>query len=93
MDIDSNDSTFICYDLTVMHPDRATALLAVVRIIAVLGMASSIAIGILALIGWWLVPAAIALLAAIPFFVVMRLMEKRALRDAASTEEPATESD
>jgi hypothetical protein len=60
-----------------MHPDRATALLAVVRIICVLGMSFGIAIGIFALLGGWLLPGLIALVAAVPFFAGMRYMEKR----------------
>jgi hypothetical protein len=76
-----------------MHPDRATALLAVVRIIAVLGMSFCIAFGLFLLLGWWPLPAAISLLCSIPFFVLMRVMEKRALKDAASTaDEPAPET-
>ena len=60
-------------------PPRAPAWLAVMRIICVLGMAFGISFGIfLLLIPAWL-PALISLLSAIPFFAVMRYMEKFAL--------------
>lgn len=68
------------YDLWVMNPDRATALLAVVRIISVLGMALAISSGIFMLLGGWILPALAALAAFLPFFFVMRFMEKRAVR-------------
>lgn len=69
------------YDLWVMNPDRATALLAVVRIISVLGMALAISSGIFMLLGGWLLPAAGAMACFLPFFFVMRFMEKRAARE------------
>ncbi len=69
-----------CYDLR-MHNDRATALLAVIRIISVLGMALAISVSIFALLGGWLLPAAGALACFFPFFFVMRFMEKRAAQD------------
>ena len=61
-----------------MENERAPALLAVVRIISVLGMSVAIALGIFLLLGAWWLPAAISLLASIPFFALMRYMEKRA---------------
>jgi hypothetical protein len=61
-----------------MHPDRATALLAVVRIISVLGMSFGIASGIFLLLGGWWEWGLIALAAAVPFFTLMRYMEKHA---------------
>ncbi len=64
-----------------MHNDRATALLAVIRIISVLGMALAISLSIFALLGGWLLPAAAALACFFPFFFVMRYMEKRAAQD------------
>jgi hypothetical protein len=67
-----------------MHHDRATALLAVVRIVAVLGMSFAIAGGIFLLLGGWWQPGLLALVAAAPFFALMRFMERRALRDDAS---------
>ena len=70
-----------------MHPDRATALLAVVRIISVLGMSFAIASGIFLLLWGKLLICLIAFVAAVPFFLVMRLMEKRALTEAARKSE------
>ena len=61
-----------------MHPDRAMALLAVVRIISVLGMAFGIALGIFLLLGGWWLTGLISLAAAVPFFTLMRYMEKHA---------------
>jgi hypothetical protein len=69
-----------CYDLC-MQPDRATALLAVVRIISVLGMALAISAGIFMLLGGWILPALGALAGFFPSFFVMRYMEKRAARE------------
>jgi len=64
-----------------MRHDRATAILAVVRIVAVLGMSFAIAGGIFLLLGgWWLLGLA-ALAGFFPFFGVMRFMEKRAARE------------
>jgi hypothetical protein len=64
-----------------VHNDRATALLAVIRIVAVLGMALAISIAIFAALGGWFLPALASLLAFFPFFYVMRYMERRAARD------------
>ena len=64
-----------------MQPDRATALLAVIRIVSVLGMSFGIAMGIFLLLGGWWLTALISFLAAAPFFVIMRYMEKRAARE------------
>jgi fatty acid desaturase len=61
--------------------DRAPPLLAVVRIISVLGMSIGIALGIFLALGFWWVPSLVAFLAAVPFFFLMRLMEKLALKD------------
>ena len=63
-----------------MRHDRATSILAVVRIVAVLGMSFAIASGIFMLLGGWLLPGFLALLAAAPFFALMRYMEKRAMQ-------------
>ena len=70
-----------------MNPDRATAMLAVIRIISVLGMAFGISLGIFLLLGAWWIPGLIALVAAVPFFSLMRYMEKRAM---ASDDAPHT---
>jgi CHASE2 domain-containing sensor protein len=61
--------------------DRAPPLLAVIRIVSVLGMSIGISFGLFLLLGAWWIPAIISFLAAIPFFVVMRYMEKRAMRE------------
>jgi hypothetical protein len=57
-------------------PERATPLLAIVRIVSVLGMAIGIALGLFLALGAWWVPALISFAAAVPFFVVMRYVEK-----------------
>jgi predicted membrane metal-binding protein len=59
------------------EPDRAPPLLAIVRIVSVLGMSFGIAMGIFLLLGAWWLPALIAFASAIPFFVLMRYLEKR----------------
>ncbi len=64
-----------------MTPDRVTALLAVVRIISVLGMSVGIAFGIFMALGAWWLPALASLAAAVPFFALMRYMEKYAAHD------------
>ncbi len=69
-----------CYDPIMKH-DRATTILALVRIIAVLGMALSISLGIFMLLGGWWLPALVALACFIPFFAAMRWMEKHAASD------------
>jgi hypothetical protein len=61
-----------------MRPDRTTSVLAVVRIVAVLGMAVAISSSIFMLLGGWLLPSFLAFLGFFPFFFVMRYMEKRA---------------
>ena len=61
--------------------ERAPPLLAVVRIVCVLGMSFCVAAGIfLLLFPEWLA-ALVAFAGAVPFFYVMRFMEKRALRE------------
>jgi hypothetical protein len=60
-------------------PERATPLLAVVRIISVLGMSFGIAFGLFMALGFWWIPALISFASAIPFFFLMRFMEKKAL--------------
>jgi hypothetical protein len=75
----------LCYDLLVMAeeepqgiPERATPLLAIVRIVSVLGMSFGVALGIfLALAPLWL-PSLAAFAFAVPFFFLMRYMEKHA---------------
>jgi hypothetical protein len=59
-------------------PPRAPAWLAIMRIVCVLGMSFGIALGIFLLLGAWWIPGLIALVAAVPFLVVMRYFEKYA---------------
>ena len=70
-----------------MQPDRATALLAVIRIVSVLGMSFGIAMGIFLLLGGWWLTSLISFAAAVPFFAIMRYMEKRASRDSSATDQ------
>jgi len=62
----------------VAEEERAPAVLAIVRIVSVLGMSVGVALGIFLLLGAWWLPALGSFAAAVPFFVVMRYMEKRA---------------
>jgi hypothetical protein len=59
-------------------PERATPLLAIVRIISVLGMAFGVSMGIFLALGFWWIPSLIAFISAVPFFILMRYMEKNA---------------
>ena len=59
-------------------PERATPLLAIVRIISVLGMAFGVSLGIFLALGFWWIPSLIAFVSAVPFFFLMRYMEKNA---------------
>jgi putative flippase GtrA len=59
-------------------PERATPLLAVVRIICVLGMSVGVSFGLFMALGAWWIPALLSFLAAVPFFFLMRYMEKKA---------------
>ena len=63
-----------------MQRDLGTSLLAVVRIVTVLGMSVAVAGGIFLLLGGWWLLGVLALLAFIPFFALMRYMEKLGLR-------------
>ena len=60
-------------------PERATPLLAVVRIISVLGMSFGVSFGLFMALGFWWIPALLSFASAVPFFFLMRYMEKRAL--------------
>jgi type IV secretory pathway VirB3-like protein len=57
---------------------RVPAYVALVRIGAVVGMSVAAAFGIFLLVGGWWVQGAIGLLIALPFFAVMRLVERTA---------------
>lgn len=61
-------------------PERATPLLAVVRIISVLGMAFGVSFGLFMALGFWWIPALISFASAVPFFFLMRYMEKKAMQ-------------
>jgi hypothetical protein len=61
-----------------MENERAPAWLAVVRIISVLGMSLGISLGIFLALGAWWLPSILAFVAAVPFFFLMRYMEKYA---------------
>ena len=50
----------------------------VARIGSILGMSFALAIGLLLLIGGWLLPALIALLCFIPSFAIMAFVERKA---------------
>ena len=67
--------------------DRAPPLLAVARIVCVLGMSLGVSLGIFLALGGWFVTAAVSLAAAVPFFTVMRYMEKRYMRETFPTED------
>ena len=76
----------LCYDHIVMNedqenpeelPERATPMLAVVRIISVLGMSFGVSFGLFMALGAWWIPALLSFLSAIPFFFLMRYMEKK----------------
>jgi len=72
-----------CYDPPVNEdgpapPERATPLLAIVRIVSVLGMSFAIALGLFLLLGAWWWQALVSFAAAVPFFFAMRYMERRA---------------
>jgi hypothetical protein len=64
--------------------DRAATYLAVARIAAVVGMAFALAVGILLIVGGWLALGALALVASVPFFALMRLVERNAGRREVS---------
>ena len=63
---------------------RAPALLAVVRIISVLGMSFFIAFGLFLLLGAWWITGGLSLLGSLPFFALMRFVEKFAAADEAT---------
>ena len=65
------------YDPGAMQEERAPPLLAVARIVCVMGMSVGVSLGIFLAIGGWFLPAVLALAIAVPFFGLMRFMEKR----------------
>jgi len=71
-------------------PRRVPAYVALVRIGAVVGMSTAFGLGIFLLVGGWWPAGLIALAAATPFFVVMRLVERTAeAREAAASSDRA----
>ena len=64
-----------------MNDDKAPPQLALARMAAVLGMAFTLTAGILLLVGGWLLAGGIALLTAVPFFGLMRFLERLAGED------------
>ena len=60
-----------------MNEEKASTGVAVARMTAVLGMAATMTAGILLLMGGWLLAGGIALLIFVPFFFLMRYLEKR----------------
>ena len=67
--------------------DRAPPLLAVARIVCVLGMSLGVSLFIFLALGGWFLTAAIALATSLPFFTVMRYMEKRYMRETFGPDE------
>ncbi len=61
--------------------ERAPPLLAVIRIISVLGMSIGVSLGLFLALGFWWIPSLLAFAAAVPFFFLMRFMEKKAMKD------------
>jgi hypothetical protein len=59
-----------------MNDDKAPPQLALARMAAVLGMAFTLTAGILLLVGGWLLAGGIALLTFVPFFGLMRFLER-----------------
>ena len=63
-----------------MEQDRASTFMAVVRITSVVGMSLAVSLGIFILLaGLWF--GAVIMLAAVPFFAAMRLLERLAARE------------
>ena len=61
--------------------ERAPPLLAVIRIISVLGMSVGVSLGLFLALGFWWIPSLLSFAAAVPFFFLMRFMEKKAMKD------------
>ena len=59
-------------------PDGLPPYVLVARIGSILGMSFALAIGLLLLLGGWLLPALLAFLCFIPAFAVMAFVERRA---------------
>ncbi len=59
-------------------PDGLPPYVLVARIGSILGMSFALAIGLLLLIGGWLLPSLIAFLCFVPSFAIMAFVERRA---------------
>jgi len=58
------------------HERQVPAYVALVRIIAVLGMSTALAIGLFLTVGGFFLAGLVAAAVAVPFFVLMRLVER-----------------
>ena len=65
-------------------PDGLPPYVLVARIGSILGMSFALAVGLLLLIGGWLLPAALAFLCFVPSFALMALVERHAARGGAT---------
>lgn len=73
------------------NPKRVPAYVALVRIGAVIGMSSAAGLGLFLLVGGWWVQGLISLVLALPFFAVMRVVERIAEPlDTAAPSDPET---
>ena len=59
-------------------PDGLPPYVLVARIGSILGMSFALAIGLLLLIGGWLLPSLVAFLCFVPSFAIMAFVERRA---------------
>ncbi len=60
------------------NPKRVPAYVALVRIGAVIGMSAGAGFGLFLLVGGWWIQGLISLVFALPFFAVMRVVERMA---------------
>jgi predicted MFS family arabinose efflux permease len=63
------------------HDERVPPYVALVRIGTVVAMSTAAAFGIFLMIGGWLLAGLLVTLLAVPFFVLMRLVERPALHE------------
>jgi len=69
-------------------PEGIPPYVLVARIGSILGMSFSLAIGLLFLLGGFIVPSLIAFAAFVPSFGLMAYVERKASRDRAATQHP-----
>lgn len=62
---------------------RASAYLAILRMVAVVGMALAVALGTFLLVGGSWEPGLISLAAFVPFYLLMRLLERSPSRNGS----------